>query len=157
MLPELEIILDSLEDGRLIRTRAGSRTPLDDLLLAYTDMTLRRNDLPPIEADWQGQDLKKSISALSEADQAILVGTLRSNAKVVSAWEYQETQAQRDERQLKHWIIKASVLFVMICFLILVTVVGWAVYSNGMEGNEGVINTIINSLMEILKIVFSLN
>lgn len=156
MLPEIESILSTLDDARLIRTRAGSRTPLDDLLRAYTDMTLQRPDLPTIGANWQGSDLKKTITALNDEDQATLVSTLRSNAKVLSAWEYQETPAERDNRQLNHWLIKVTVLFAMCCFLMLTAAVGWAIYSGGMDGNEDMMKALMDSLMQILKIVFNI-
>lgn len=151
----LEDILRGIPDDRRLAEHRDKPSPINDLLKGYNEKAERKdNELTPLEHTATGRDLKDAIGSLSPADQLLLLSKFSNSAASLDApWDY-ETAAQRDERRLKHWVIKAGVvagLFMIVCFTGAGLVLGFQ--SGYLTGP--VFKYFIDTAVSILKIIFS--
>ena len=151
----LETVLRGIPDDRILSERRGKPSPIEDLIRSYNQHAKKADaDLPLLGNTATGRDLKDAIMQLDVSTQLALLAKFNQDSKSIdNPWDY-ETAAQRDERRLRHWIIKAAVgagLFMIVSFTGAGLVLGFQ--SGALTGP--VFKYFIDTAVSILKIVFS--
>lgn len=152
--------LSCIQDDRLLgqRRETGPGAPIVDLMNSYNALADRYDEVTFQFMDGQnsGRELKDAIGHLDPKDQVQLITEFTENMKrATSAYGY-ETPKERDERILKHNIIYACVIAILILVVVagIGGVMSLAVLSGKFE--NPIATTYFNTTLEIFKVIFSI-
>lgn len=150
-------VLGIIQDDRLLGQRRTNEAPIVDLMLAYNKLTEQQGeDFEFMTDDHTGRNLKDAISKLSPKHQMVLLSDFSENMKRGTGAYGYESIKERDERVLRHRIIYACVVAVLILMVggAFGGVVALGVLSG--EFKNPIATTYFDSTLEIFKVIFSI-
>lgn len=160
MLELLERILSKFDDNVLLSDLTEADTPAYTLYLCYLDVQAEHDNVAELPDDAKTGDLKSMIRQLSSEYQAELLDKRSQYSEEtnnsVSVGDDQDSFVKQiwNDVPLRRWIVKAMVYF---AFFIITLAVGVGFATAYYTGNlsDGIFtNTVMNTGMEIFKLIF---
>lgn len=145
-------VLTDINDDALVLSHKSPESALARLVKEYDTYSKRIERLPDMNPASTGKDLKTAILSMAPEDQIKLAYHYYLNTGTLDV----EDSGEKDERQLKHWVVKVTV--VVAAALILLLVGGALVYTHrctAETAGEPVINGFLSTAAEIAKILLS--
>lgn len=152
----IEQILQGVEDDQKIKDILDiGKSPLSDLVEEYKDFQSTHSDLHPIDDNTTGREFKDSVSEMPPVDLIKMLNRYTESVKTIRNPSVYEDPKVRDERRLRHWVIKVlvSVMAVVICMMagVIVTMGVW----KGVLPDTSILSSLMEMATEILKLIFS--
>lgn len=146
-------VLTDIDDDALVLTHKSPESATAKLVKEYDVYARRIERLPNMTDTSTGKELKAAIFSMAPEDQIKLAYHYYLNTGTLE----DEESAEKDERKLKHWVVKWSAF--VAGGLVLLLVGGALVYSHrctAETANEPVLNGFLSTAAEIAKILLSL-
>lgn len=143
----LETIFKDLPDDQTLGALAMEDQALGRLVEFY-NTTQEVGTLPKANLDLKLSDFKDLLVKLPESLQLRMLNEYKTNG-------CQEPEAVREDRQLKHWVVRTMVLVVAAISLIIVGAITAIGVRSGDFTQGPVVDSIINAAITILKLVFA--
>lgn len=149
MMALTEKVFKGIDDTRSVRAHAERSVALKHLLLSYEELAKVDASIPNLTDATTGRELKDAFEMLETESQLRML----NNYWFTLHGRSSETEAARDERKHKHWLIKAGVVFTGGLILVITgAVIGLANKSGTMPDNA-VLTGILKTAGEVLKVI----
>lgn len=143
----LETIFKDLPDDQTLGALALEDQALGRLVEFY-NTTQEVGELPKADLDLKLGDFKSLLIKLPESLQLRMLNEYKTNGS-------QEPEAVREDRKLKHWVVRTVVLVFAAVALIIVGAITAIGVRTGDFTQGPVVDSIINAAITILKLVFA--
>lgn len=154
-MEHIKSILKGVPDRRRISSH-DEGTPVRLLYQDYAEKAEHDSTLPRITMRSTGIQLKNAICELDHDDAVLLLHSYLVNieqyepmAKVMLA------RTGRDDRALKHWLVRAGVWTMAPIMLLVVGAILFVTVKTGVVSENSALNSIVTTGMEILKLIFT--
>ena len=158
MIQNLKKILNTLGDGRALgNLRTDERTPLNDLISAYKEMTESDETLPKFNADWFGRDLKAAIDQMSDSQQQLMLANMANDgiSLIENAWTYTEHPDVVESRKNKTFLLRMIAIVFCIAFLMVLGGIIALFLKSDYRPDETFIVKFFDTTLEVFKLIFS--
>lgn len=158
MLPVLKKILNTLSDGRdLGNLRTDERTPLNDLIAAYKEMTEHDTTLEKFDQSWTGLSLKNAIGNMSDDQQQLMLANMASDgiSIVADAWTYTEHPSVVEQRKNKTFLLRLIGVVISVAFLMVLGGIVALFLKSDFRPDETFIVKFFDTTAEVLKLLIN--
>jgi len=150
----LSTVFHDIDDTYLLSERKSEESALGRLIQEYGEHAKRIDHLPDMRDDSLGRDLKAAIALMAPEDQIKLSYHYYINEGILE--NDAEDIRLREDRQLKHWTVKASVYLIIGLVSVLAGATIAYTFKRGAGHNDDpVIGGLLTTAAAIAKILLS--
>lgn len=154
-------ILRTIDDAKPVLSHSDQNQPLKDLIASYMVHAVHNDQLPNITNLTTGLELKEALELLEPDVELDLLkqysdgrrAALYPHLKPVSS--FGESQAAIDERRQRHWMAR---FFMMTGTVLVLMIAGGVItlgYKAGAMPDSKVFSSIMTTVSDIAKLIFS--
>lgn len=148
-------ILKDVPNDEVVVSVTKLKDPISDLIGSYNALVIGRDPSVEINDLVTGAELKEAISKnLTVSEQMTILTAFDNAVKSVAKPDSYETLDEKEERRFKRWAKKMAVRCIFFIILIFTISIAYAMAVNGETSTEA-ITAILNTVIEIFKIIFS--
>lgn len=163
-MPLVRAILKGIADDRTIDShRLINSAPLKEFIEQYNRIAAHNDNLPVVTSLTTGEQLKAAVEKMDPDDQVALLykysvatqtaESLPTPAPVTVA---EDEQIKADARNVRVFMVKAMITMVAVFACIIVGATVAISVKSGVLTDTGVINTIMNTAGQIIRLIISL-
>lgn len=150
----VKAILKGISDDRIIGNHIAIASPMRDLIEQYNKLAFNNDALPPVLSTSTGEQLKQAVAMLDPEIQVALLHKYSVATKTLDTPTlYAEDPIKADERKFRIYVAKLFVTMIAIMMFVLMGVVIALSVKDGKLANEGVIQTLMETAGEIIKLI----
>ena len=144
-----EKVLKGIDDTRPVHMHADRSAALKAFLNSYDEQTKLDGTLPVLTPSTSGRELKDAFNMLELEIQLKMLSSYWNTVHGRNT----ESEAVRDERRQRHWMIKAGTIFAGSLALVVVGAMMAIANKNGELPDSAILNGLLKTAGEILKVI----